>query len=102
MATKVVKKTTPTTVKFKLTGREYRPKAIQNRESWARIQKVLAKGPATEETLHKALQYGDSFIKTLGKDDKGKWPTKWAESHERFLGYMMKGKDSSKHYISRV
>ena len=109
MAKKATSKTAPvvktapkTVVRFKLTGREYRPKAVQNRASWATISAMLAKGPATEEQLLKALTYGDKYLKAQDKEVAEKWPAKYKEAHTDFLGYMMKGKDSSKHYIERV
>lgn len=63
-------------VKYELGAKPYNPKAEHNRETWARLQKLLKKGPATMAQLRAACMY----------EVDGK-----AVNHTNFIGYMERG-----------
>jgi hypothetical protein len=88
--------------RYALTGKEYKPKAIQNRASWQTVKSLLEKGPATLAELHKALQYGQDYLNALDPEDQTRWPAKYKEAHTDFIGYLMKGPDPAKHYLKRI
>lgn len=74
--------------KYRLTAKEYRPKATHNIVAWERVKKALSRAPKTLEQLQHALEYTDEEM--AESRGEGKLTLK-QQAHHDFIGYMERG-----------